>query len=242
MDRRGVEPLTRCLPSIPAHRLTCSPQVRDPRVERGVSCTQGRRIPVFLVPDCGRRPRTTQMWVCGGRPMFHAIRCAVLKIQSRRPRPGSCAWAVGLEPTPSGFGDRRASRCTSPISSLWCNEKPPGPRCGAGGGCQGCLPSPPARFGGPVLIAALGFRRETGFGQRQQGTAHDPRLRVARGLPEASHEGCLSTRWVDALGLRVGPRPVKGNDILPTSVLSTWLAPLKFPRGPRPSWLGSRID
>jgi hypothetical protein len=110
----GVEPVTSCLPNSPAHRRRA---------------THGRapesRTPRFLLPMQARSPCRSHPKGPGRcRGVYHAVRCGVLKVQS--PAHGRVAWVVGLEPTTSGFGDRCATRCTSPIL-VADTRKPPDP-------------------------------------------------------------------------------------------------------------------
>jgi hypothetical protein len=82
-----------------------SPCVGDPRIERGVSCTQGKRVDRLPRPRSpgGRCPRERGP---GGRAS-HVIHCGRVKCQG--PPSSGPAVATGFEPVPPGLGDRRST-------------------------------------------------------------------------------------------------------------------------------------
>src|SRR6266511_3159015 len=169
------------LPSSAAYRVAYGPNVGDRRVERRVSCSQGRWVSVSLAPDDPRPGDHVGAPDPGSRmPSTVELPTTVAAGRGR-----GLAGATGVEPATTGFGNRRSSGLSyTPVCCLRlrCETQPCPGLPGAASTSDRCgLRMPPARvrpLGLGVVAGQVDGAHEPGHAQA---TAHLVRL---RGLPQ----------------------------------------------------------
>lgn len=159
--------------------------VRDPRVERGFSCSQDRQVSVSPAP----------VWPRPSADGTGAVHCGVVNVRSPRRIDGrrSVAGVAGLEPAPSGFGDRRACQVhLTPVKRRLVvhNEKPPFP--GSGGRRrQRWMRYRTRHRSRPGHRRAGSVDGRRGYHEAVMATATSPR--ITRDCCEADHDTALNS-------------------------------------------------